>query len=529
MTASLDATARAGWHRRPARAASRRRPPAVLVVPSVAAAAISLVPLWYLVDRARSRGWDAVVSELAQQRTLSLAVRSFLLAGVVTLGCVVLGVASAWLVVRSDVPGRRVFGTLLTLPLAVPSYLAAFAWISWRPSLAGFNGAAVVLTLVTFPYVLLPTAAALRTLDPALDDVARSLGRSRRQVAWRVTWPMLRPAVATGSLASALYALADFGAVGTMRYEAFTWVIYGAYRNGFNPARAAILALPLVLVATVLTVGESRARGRATRHRVGAGTARNAVVVPLGAARWPAAAALALLVVVSVGFPTTWVVRWMVEGVGRGVAWGALAAVAARTIALAAASGLAAAALALPLGVLAGRSRSRAVRLLEGVTWIVHGVPGIVLAISVVYLGVRVLRPWYQTYVLLVLAYVVLYLPLAVGAVRSVSGQASPRIEEAARSLGLGPAAVLRRVTVPLIRPGVATGVVLVFLMTAKELPATLLLRPTGAHTLASAMWQHTSISDYGAAGPYALALLVITAVPAALLARHGMAGDDGP
>ena len=211
-----------------------------------------------------------------------------------------------------------------------------------------------------------------------------------------------------------------------------------------------------------------------------------------------------------------------------GSRWLTVGAATARTVGLAAASGLVAAALALPLGVLAGRNRSRTVRVLDGLTWIVHGLPGIVLAISVVYLGVRVLRPWYQTHTLLVVAYVVLYLPLAVGAVRGVSGQTSPRLEEAARSLGLRPGAVLRRVTAPLVRPGVTAGAVLVFLMSAKELPATLLLRPTGSHTLASAMWQHTSISDYRAAGPYALALLLVTAVPAALLARHGQVGRDG-
>jgi iron(III) transport system permease protein len=494
--------------------------PAVLLVPSLVAAAMSLVPLWYLFDRTRSQGWGTVARELWQRRTSELVVRSFVLTGVVTLGCVLLGVTAAWLVTRSDLPGRRAFAAALALPLAVPSYISAFAWISWRPSLAGFAGAALVLTLASFPYVYLPTAAALSRLDPTLDDVARSLGRSRWRVAIGLSLRQARPAVATGTLATALYVLSDFGAVGTMRYEAFTWVIYGAYRNGFNPARAAILALPLVAAATLLTVADVRARGRLARYRLGSGTARPAPPVPLGRARVPAALALLALLGASVGFPVAFVLRWMVDGAAAGRPWAALGGAVANTVLLAGAAALASAALAVPLGVLVARFPTRLAHALDGSTWVAHALPGIVLAISIVYVGVRLLRPIYQTSTLLVLAYVMLYLPLAAGAVRSVAALTSPRVDEAARSLGYSPAAVLRHVTLPLVRPGALTGAALVFLMAAKELPATLLLRPTGTHTLASAMWQHTSVSDYGAAGPYALALLATTAVPAALLTR---------
>lgn len=508
--------ARALGHRRGA-----RRAPTVLVVPSVVAAVASLVPLWYLGDRARSQGWSTVSRELWQRRTFDLVARSLALAGVVTAGCVVIGVAAAWLVVRSDLPGRRAFGALLALPLAVPSYVSAFAWIAWRPSLAGFRGAALVLTLATFPYVYLPTAAALRGLDPALDDVARSLGHTRVRVALGLTLRQVRAAITTGTLATALYVLSDFGAVGTMRYESFTWVIYGAYRNGFNPARAAILSLPLVAVAVVLTAAEAQARGRATRARLGSGTVRLARPVPLGRAGWPAAAALALVLVAAVGFPVVSVARWMAEAAGAGVPWADLLTTTGHTAVLAGAAAVVALVFALPLGVLAARFPTRLARALDGSTWVAHALPGIVLAISVVYVGVRLLRPVYQTSTLLVLAYVVLFLPLAVGAVRSVAGQSSPRLEESARSLGLAPGAVLRRVTLPTVWSGVFTGGALVFLTAAKELPATLLLRPTGTHTLASAMWQHTAVSDFGRAGPYALALLLVTFVPAALLARH--------
>jgi iron(III) transport system permease protein len=493
----------------------------VLVVPGVVAAVASLVPLWYLGERARAQGVGAVVDELWQRRTLDLALRSAGLVVAVTAACVVVGVTAAWLVVRSDLPGRRAFAALLAVPLAVPSYVAAFAWVSWRPSLAGFGGAALVLTLASFPYVYLPTAAALAGLDPALDDVARSLGRTRGQVALGLTLRQVRPAIATGALATSLYVLSDFGAVATMRYEAFTWVIYGAYRNGFNPARAAILALPLVAAAVLLTAAEGRARGRAARHRVGGGVARAARPVPLGRCRYPAAVALAGLLAASVGFPVVRVLQWLGDAPAAGVGTAALTSAVAHTAGYGAGAALLAALLAAPLGVLVARYPTPLSRTLDGATWVVHGLPGIVLAISIVYVGVRVLRPLYQTAALLVVAYVVLFLPLAVGAVRAVAAYRSPRLDDAARSLGLTPFAVFRRVSLPLVAPGVVTGAALVFLTAAKELPATLLLRPTGSHTLASAMWQHTSVSDFGGGARYALALLAITLAPAALVARR--------
>lgn len=515
--------------RRTARTLTRRgahRAPAVLVVPALLAALISLAPLWYLADRALAQGADAVWRELWQRRTFDLVVRSGALTLVVTAGCTLLGVTTAWLVVRSDMPGRRLLGALAALPMAVPSYVAAFAWVSWFPSLAGFTGAALVLTLVTFPYVHLPAAAALAGLDPALDDVARSLGRGRWQVAVGLTLRQVRPAIATGALAAALYSLSDFGAVATMRYEVFTWVIYGAYRNGFNPARAAILALPLVAAATALTVAEARARGRAVRHRLGAGTARAARPVPLGRGRVPAAAGMTAVLLAAVGFPVVAVVRWMAEGASSPATSVSLGRSLRDTVLLASAAAAVTLLLAVPLGVLAARYPTRLVKALDGSTWVVHALPGIVLAIAVVYLGVRLARPIYQTSTLLVLAYVVLFLPLAAGSVRTVAAQVPPRVEEAARSLGAGPLGVLGRVTLPLVRRGALTGAALVFLTVAKELPTTLLLRPTGTHTLASAMWQHTSVSDFGAAGPYALALLAVTTVPAALLARRTGGGS---
>jgi iron(III) transport system permease protein len=506
----------------------------MLVAPALVAAVVTLVPLWYLVDRAWSEGWANVVDEIVRRRTLDLVVRSLLLTGVVTVLCVGIGVAAAWLVARSDIPGRRIWQVVLALPLAIPSYVSAYAWVSWKPWLAGFRGAVLVLVLASYPYVYLPVLAALRRLDPAHEEVARSLGWRPARVAIGLTLRQVRPAIAAGALLVALYVLSDFGAVATMRFEAFTWVIYGAYRAGFDPSRAAILSVVLVAVAVVIVAGETRVRGSASYHRLGAGAPRAQRPVALGRWRPVGTAVLAAIAAAALVFPVAMVVHWMRRGADAGFDVAMLASAAWATVRLSALAAVAGLALAVPVGVLAARFRSRSVAAIERSTYVAHALPGIVIAISLVFVGVRLLRPVYQEVPLLVLAYVVLFLPLAVGAVRSSVEQSPVRLEEVARSLGHPPRSVLARITVPLAAPGLAAGTALVFLATMKELPATLLLRPTGTETLATRLWAATSISNYAAAGPYALAIMLLAALPTALLggllaARADRAGRGLP
>ncbi len=479
---------------------------------------LAVIPMWYLVDRASGEGWGAVIDEVWRRRTFDLVTRSVGLAVTVTVICVVVGVTAAWLVARTDLPGRRFIQVALALPLAIPSYLSAFAWVSWRPSLAGFGGAVLVLVATSYPYVYLPTLAALRRLDPAHEEVARSLGRRPMQVAVQLTLRQLRPAITAGALLVVLYVLSDFGAVATMRYEVFTWVIFGAYRAGFNPSRAAILSCVLIGVAMIVVAAESRARGRAEVARIGSGTPRTARPLPLGPGRIPALSFVSAILVPAVVFPVARILYWMQTSESELSPLGEVASALGSTLALSLLAAVAAILVALPVGILAARFRSMTVRTIERSTYVAHALPGIVIAISLVFIGARVVRPIYQRTPLLVIGYVVLFLPLAVGAVRTSVEQSPIRLEEVARSLGTTSSGVVRRVTAPLAMPGIAAGATMVFLATMKELPATLVLRPTGTETLALRLWNFTTVSDYSAAAPYALALMVFAAVPTALL-----------
>ncbi len=511
------------WSRGPARGA---RAPWWLVVPSVVAAIVAVLPIWYLVARTGSA--TRLVEVLMTPATASLALRSLALAGAVTILAVLIGVAAAWLVERTDLPGARAWQVALVLPLAIPSYISAFVWLDIAPGLAGLPGAVLVLTLTTFPYAFLPAVAALRRIDPAQEEVAACLGMGRWQVARRVTIPQIRTSVAAGALLVALYVLSDFGAVALMRFEVFTWVIYGAYRSGFDPTRAAALSILLVLLALVLVTAEARMRGR-VRTRSGSGVARAGRVVHLGRARAPATVFLGAVVLLGVGVPLIVIGSWLVDGLGSQADLGQFGAALLATVEVSALAAMACLALAVPVGVLAARYPGRVSALLERTTYVGHALPGIVVAIAMVYVGVRLLRPIYQQTPLLVLAYVVLFLPLAVAAVRASVEHSPVRSEEVARSLGLDRWATLRRVTLPLAAPGLAAGAAMVFLTTMKELPATLLLHPTGTETLATMLWRFMLVSDYSSAAPYAALIVLGAALPAVVLARIGRgAAHDG-
>jgi len=485
------------------------------VVPAVLAAVASLAPLAYLVDVAFDRGASYLWDEIWQRRTLDLVVRSGLLAAAVTAASVALSIPLAWSVMRSDLVGRRVWRVVLALPLAVPSYLAAFAWISWESSLAGFWGAFLVLTAVSYPYVYLPLTAAFSRLDQALEEIAAVHGRGSTTRLVMLAARQCRGTIAAGSLLVALYVLSDFGAVATMRYDAFTWVIYGAYRAGFNPTRAAVLALVLVLIALALVVAEAVARGRAVTTMTSRAVARHRPIRLRRNALWFQLLAVAITAV-SLVFPVWRILVW-VDSYGAEDGFGDVMSALWGSVRYSVVAAVATVLVALPIALLVARYRTRTTLLLDRSTYVTHALPGIVVAISMVFIGVRVMRPVYLEAPLLVLAYVALFLPLAVGGIRASAEQIPLGLDDVARSLGSSPMAVVRRINLPLVAPGLAAAAALVTLAAMKELPVTMLLRPTGTETLATRLWTYTTVSDYAGAGPYALAIIVFVAIPTAI------------
>ncbi|HEX6578710.1 MAG TPA: iron ABC transporter permease [Jiangellaceae bacterium] len=500
----------------------RQRPPLVLVVPALVAAGVALLPLAYLVVRSLDGGLGEFVETLWRERTLRLTLRSLGLAVSVTIACLVIGITLAWLTTRAKLPGRAGWAVVVALPLAVPSYVAAYTWLAAFPTIPPFVGSVLVLTLCCYPYVLLPVAAMLLRSDPALEEVARSLGRGRMATFLSVTLRQVRPAAAVGALLVALYVLSDFGAVAILRFDVFTRVIYTSYRSSFDGTAAAALGLVLVAITSAIVWAEGRSRGRASQARIGSGAPRRLRTVALGRSGTAAGLGFAIVVAgLALAFPLGSLTYWLVQGGAAELDLAALGGAAVSTIAVSALGAVLTTVLAIPVGVLAARYRMRHVRAIEQASYAGHALPGIVVALSLVFFGVRYAYPIYQRTPLLVLAYAVLFLPAAVGAVRASVAQSPPMLEEIARSLGRSPGRVLRDVTLPLAGPGVAAGAALVFLTCMKELPATLLLRPTGLETLATELWAETEVAAYAAAAPYATLLVLLAALPTFLLGHR--------
>jgi iron(III) transport system permease protein len=314
--------------------------------------------------------------------------------------------------------------------------------------------------------------------------------------------------------------LSDFGAVAILRVDVFTRAIFAAYRASFDRTSAAVLALVLVALAVALVWLEQRVRARTSTWRVGRGARRSAATVDLG--RWTPVAVLFLVgqASIALGVPAYGLLRLVTEGRSVAPDVGELASATASTVSVAAAGALVATLLALPVGVLAARYRDRVTRVTEGGAYIGHALPGVVVGLSLVFLTLTLAPALYQTVVTLAVAYAVLFLPNAIGAIRTSTAQVPPVLDDVARSLGRRPFSAFTSVTARIAWPGIAAGALLVLLTAMKELPATLMLRPTGLETLATELWSRTEVAAYSAAAPYALALILLAALPAFLVSR---------
>ena len=511
-------------------------PPLVLWAPALAIGALLLLSPVYLTLRSLGAGqefWDAFL----RLRVLEILLKTLLLVGAVTGASILLALPLAWLTTRTDLPFARVWAVLLALPLVIPSYVAGFAVVvslgprgmlqgflesliglERLPDINGFPGAMLTLTFLSYPYVLLTVRAALQRLDPSLEESSRNLGYSRWGTFRRVTIPLLRPSLTAGGLLVALYTLSDFGAVSLLRYETFTWAIFIQYESALDRTLGAAFSLALVFLALTLLAGEFLTRGRSRYYRVDQGTARPAEVVPLGRWRWLAVGFCVLMALVSLVLPMSVLVYWVIRGVAAGEPLLVLWEAAANSLY---ASGLAAAVTvlaALPIAALEVRHPGWFSSLLERITYVGFALPGIAVSLGLVFFGANYARFLYQHLGLLILAYLILFLPTAVGSARTSLVQVNPRIEEAARSLGRPPLSVFTSVTLPLVRPGILAGAALVFLLTMKELPATLILRPIGFPTLATSIWSAASEAFFAQAAAPALLLILVSSVPLAFL-----------
>nr|WP_294694352.1 iron ABC transporter permease [uncultured Friedmanniella sp.] len=482
------------------------RPLYLIAVP---VALLGLLPVGFIVAESLDLGWTSLRAAVFRPRVAELLANTLALSVTCVLGCVVVGLAAAWLVERSDLPGRRVWAALLVAPLAVPAFVNSYAYASLWPSFEGLPAATTVTVLSYYPFVYLPVAAALRGMDPVLEESAAALGLGRVAVLVRVVLPQLRIALLGGALLVALHILAEFGALQLIGYETFTTVILVQYQSTFNGSAATTLAGVLVLCCLLFLTLEVLARGRMRYARVGLGAARPASPARLGALRWPSSVAVSTLLAGAIGVPLFAIARWWSHGSGVGAE---LVPALLSTTGLGLAGAALTTAAGLPLAWLAVRRRGTVSTLLERVAYLTSSLPGVVVALALVTVAVRWLNPLYQTTALVVVAYVILFLPRALVNLRAGIGQTAPELDESAQALGASTWRRTLRVTLPLIAPGLASAAAFVFLAVCTELTATLLLAPTGTTTLATRFWSHSDSLDYAAAAPYAATMILLAA-----------------
>ncbi len=505
----------------PQRLRPRSQVPLPLAGAGLVTAAVVALPVVFVLAQAGGVGWAQARALLLRPTVAQLLGSTAALTAAVTALSVVIGVAAAWCTERADLPGARVWRVLVVLPVAIPEFVSGYSWVSLTRAVYGLGGAVLISTLSLYPLVYLPVAAMLRGRDPAQDDVARSLGLGPGAVFRRVTLPQIRPALLGGALIVGLHLLGEYGEFAIVRYPTFATEIFTEYNLGFAPASAALLSVVLVVLCVALLGGETRLSGAARQARIGSGAPGPAAPVRLGRLTPLVLAGFTGLATLALGVPIGSLGYWLIRGGSTTLPPASIWAAAGHTLTLGAAAAGAATLLALPVALLAVRHHSRLTVLLERSTYLARALPGVVVALALVFFALHYAPLVYQSAPLLVLAYAVLFLPLALIVLRATLTQIPPGLTEMGRSLGRRPSTVLVRVTLPLLGPGLAAAAALVFLSTTTELTATLLLRPTGLQTLATQFWVYTSGLAYGAAAPYAALMVAVSALPTYLLSRR--------
>ncbi len=498
---------------------------------AVAVALGASLPLGYVLVRAAGAGSDTW-SRLLDRRVPELLVNTLGLAAVVGTATLVIGGFLAYLVVRTDLPGRRPLAVLCALPLAVPPYVGAVTYADVLgprggladllgvelPSLFGFDGSALVLTLFTYPYVFLLTAAALRGVDPRLEEAARGLGRGPLAVLTGTTARLVMPALLGGALLVALYVLSDFGTVSLLRFDTFTTVIYDELGGRFDPPAAAALSSVLVVLTVGLLLAGQGLRGRGRLEQAG-GAPAPGPQQELGRWRWPALAGVLTLLALALGLPLARLLTWSFD-VLPDQDGGEFAGWAFNSLLVSCLAAGVAVACALPVALVLARRRTspRAGLAVGSLAQAGYALPGVIVALALVAISTRWFDAAYGTLGLLVVAFVIRFLPQAIQSEEAGLQQIRDSLTEAARGLGATRAAAFRRVVLPLLRPSLAVSWAVVFLTAVKELPATLVLRPLGFDTLPVRIWTPARDGLYADAGPPALLLVMLSLVPLYLL-----------
>ncbi|MDE5416092.1 ABC transporter permease [Alkalihalobacterium chitinilyticum] len=514
----------------------RGNPPGtVLLLFGLFTGLIMSVPIIYVIWQSLFAGVDRW-KRLLDGRIPQLLWDTFSLTFAVTVCAVAIGVTLAWVVVRTDIPGRKMWQWLLALPLVIPPYVGAMTYIIvfgptgwvrdfWRDTpwlvnflgdypinIYSFWGVFFVLTMFTYPYVFLIASASLRKMNRNFEEVARSQGMNTRQIFWKVNLPFLRPAIGAGAILISLYVLSDFGAIAMMRYVTFTAAIY-FQRASFDTASASVLSLVLILLTVVILWIEAKTRKKSKYYQT-SNTFKEPDILSLGKWKVPTMFFVGTVFFVSVLLPIAVLVYWSIIGIGMGALDERFFGFAWNSLRVSGFAALLCMILAMPIIYLKSRYPSVISSTIDKLSYAGYALPGVIVALGMIFIFNNHIPALYNTFYMVALAFVVRFLPQAMQAGEASLSLVSPRIDEAARSLGQPPWKVMFKVILPSILPGVLAGGALVFVSSIKELPATLMLRPPGFDTLAVRVYVEAKEAFYYLAAPSALIIILVSIIP---------------
>ncbi len=534
------------------------RPPPLLALSATIAALVAMPVVSVLTHIGRG-GTGAVWSHLAATVLPEYVANTLVLCCVVGVGVTGVGVATAWLTAMHDFPGRRFFEWALVLPLAMPAYVLAyvytdflqfvgplqsalrtsFGWTRndyWFPEVRSLGGAATMFVFVLYPYVYLLARSAFIERAGGMLEVARTLGFGPWRSFFRVSLPLARPAVAAGAALALMETLADYGTVSYFAVHTFTTGIYRAWFSLGDRIAAAQLSAALLAFVVVLLALEHRSRGRSRFHDTSSRRRHTLAPSLSGWRGWAASAVCALPLVIGFALPAGLLLLLAIDQTTPPIA-SLFFRLARNSFLLAGLTALIAVALATLLAYgarLANGFLSPALNRLVGLG---YAVPGSVIAVGVL-IPVTQLDNWLAERWLawfgsnpgllltggiaaLVYAYLVRFLAVALQTVSSGLAKVTPHMDDAARSLGLGQAATLGRVHLPILRGSLLTAGLLVFVDVMKELPATLVMRPFDFDTLATQTYTLAADERLSEAASVSLAIVAVGLLPLIALSRQ--------
>ena len=324
--------------------------------------------------------------------------------------------------------------------------------------------------------------------------------------------------ISAGALLAALYTISDFGAVSLLNVETLTVTIQNMYRASYDRSAAAVISFVLIAFSTIVVLADERIKRQTPDSSVVKAYSTKNTLISSTWLRVTVIATVALYALNAVLIPFyVLITRFFSNRVA--IDWADLLTASISTISVAALGALIALVLSAPLGIILSGTPTRVGKAAQRIITIGHGLPGVVVGLAIVSIGSK-LGALYQTTFLLAFAYALLFLAKSVASMNSSLSRVPSSVKDVASTLGMNQWNVIKKVVAPIAAPGIGLGTILVFLTAMKELPATLMLRPTGFETLATQIWSAASINRFNEAAPYALILVLIAALPTFLISR---------